>query len=98
MNYLLLTKIFEGLDLFLRILSVVLIAYGVLSWFVRPENPLFQAISRFAQPLLAPFRSIARKLLDRGFMIDVSLFLALIAIQVLQYLLVYLFRFLVTLG
>jgi uncharacterized protein YggT (Ycf19 family) len=37
-----------------------------------------------AQPLIAPFRGIASALLRRGFRIDVSVLLALLALQILQ--------------
>lgn len=97
MSYALLIKIYEGLSLFLNIVSGILLAYCIMSWFVRPTNRLFMIVSRFTQPLVAPFRPIANKLMQRGFMIDVSILLAFLAIRVLESLLLALFRFLFTL-
>lgn len=96
MNYILLLRVYEGISLFLNIISGILLAYCLMSWFVPPTNRLFQIVSRFTQPLVAPFRPIAYKLMERGFRIDISVLLAFLAIRVIESLLLMLFRFLFT--
>ena len=58
--------------------------YSLLSWIVSPFNRLYLLLSRMAQPLIAPFRGISGALIRRGFRIDISVLLALLALQILQ--------------
>jgi YggT family protein len=66
------------------ILSWVLIAHVVLSYFMDPYHPIRQALSRIVEPLLMPIR----KLLPRTGMIDLSPLILLILIQILEFILV----------
>jgi uncharacterized protein YggT (Ycf19 family) len=98
MHYFILMKIYQGCDIFLRVLQFVLVAYCLMSWVVSPVNRLFALLSRMAQPLIAPFRGIALALVRRGFRIDVSALLALVALEILRnYLLPLLFNWMMTL-
>ena len=65
-------------------LVIMQIASG-LSWFFRIVT-FVMVLARFCQPILAPFRPIAARLMYRGFPFDVSYILAFFAIQVLEYL------------
>lgn len=98
MDYIILQKVQQGFDIFLTILQLILVAYSIMSWITSPLNRLYVLLSRMAQPLIAPFRGIASALLRRGFRIDVSVLLALLALQILQsQLLPRLFYWLITL-
>jgi len=66
------------------VLSWVLIAHVVLSYFMDPYHPIRQALSRIIEPLLAPIR----KFLPRTGMMDFSPFVLLILIQVVEFVLV----------
>lgn len=86
MAYLVIMQIASGLSWFFRIVTFAMVLYAFLSWFVRPDNAFYRLLARFCQPILAPFRPIAARLMYRGFPFDVSYILAFFAIQVLQYL------------
>ena len=98
MQYIILQKVQQGFDIFLTVLQIILVAYSVMSWIVSPFNRLYVILSRMVQPLVAPFRGIASALIRRGLRIDVSVLLALLALQILQsQLLPRLFYWLITL-
>ncbi|MBR0464479.1 MAG: YggT family protein [Clostridia bacterium] len=80
-------QIFLGINRFLSVLEVLLIIYALMTWFVRPDSPVYQFLYRFLNPVIAPFRRISRKLIERGLMIDISVILAVLAIRVVQSLL-----------
>jgi len=84
-----LAKIFEGINLFFNIISWFILAYVIMSWVVRPTNAAFRFVSRIVQPILAPFRPIARKLMQKGIMIDISAILAFFAISLIRNLLIW---------
>lgn len=76
-----LSKVIEGVSLFFNIISVLIFAYAIMTWIMRPDNVIFRIVGRFVQPLLAPFRPIARKLIEKGLMIDITVLLAYLAIS-----------------
>ena len=80
-------QVFLGINRFLSVLEVLLIIYALMTWFVRPDSPVYQFLYRFLNPVIAPFRRISRKLIERGLMIDISVILAVLAIRVAQSLL-----------
>lgn len=67
----------------LRIASFVFIARALLSWFpIRPDSgfaPIAQGIHRVTEPVLAPIRNV----LPRMGGIDLSVFIAIIGINVI---------------
>ena len=98
MHYFILERIYQGCNIFLYALQLILVAYSIMSWVVSPFNRLFVFLSRMAQPLIAPFRGIANALIRRGFRIDISVLLALLALGIVQAkLLPWLFYWLMTL-
>ena len=97
MQYYVLLKVYQGFDIFLRILQYVLLAYCVLSWFASPINRLYMILSRVAQPLVAPFRSLSNRLIRRGLRFDISAIFAFLALSVARQLLIWLFGWLMTL-
>ena len=76
-----------GIYYFLRILSIALWVYVIMSWFVRPYNRAYIFMRNFVSPLLAPFRPLARKLMEKGVMVDLSVIMAWLALRILQNLL-----------
>jgi len=77
-------QIVMAISLFLRILSIALWVYVIMSWFVRPYNRVYIFVRNLVAPLLAPFRPIARKLMESGVMVDLSVVMAWIALRILQ--------------
>lgn len=64
-------------------LSILLIAYVVLSYFMDPYHPVRATVNRIVDPLLNPIRRI----LPRTGMIDFSPLVAIIIVQVLEFIL-----------
>ena len=64
MAYLVIMQIASGLSWFFRIVTFVMVLYAFLSWFVRPDNAFYRLLARFCQPILAPFRPIAARLME----------------------------------
>ena len=87
MNSLVIYQIFMGIYRFLSALEILLIVYALMTWFVRPDNQLFQFLRRFLDPIVSPFRRLNERLMRRGLMLDLSIVMAVIAIRVLQRLL-----------
>lgn len=64
-------------------LSLLLIAYVVLSYFMDPFHPIRATVNRIVDPLLNPIRRI----LPQTGMIDFSPLVAIIIIQVIEFIL-----------
>ncbi len=64
-------------------LSLLLIAYVVLSYFMDPFHPVRATVNRIVDPLLNPIRRI----LPQTGMIDFSPLVAIIIIQVIEFIL-----------
>lgn len=77
-------QIVMAISLFLRILSIALWVYVIMSWFVRPYNRVYIFVRNLVAPLLAPFRPVARKLMEAGVMVDLSVVMAWIVLRILQ--------------
>lgn len=65
-------------------LSLLLIAYVVLSYFMDPFHPVRATINRIVEPVLNPIRRI----LPQTGMVDFSPLVAIILIQVIEFVLV----------
>lgn len=63
--------------------SLLLIAYVVLSYFMDPYHPVRSTVNRLVNPILDPIR----RLLPRTGMMDFSPIVAIILVQVLEYIL-----------
>ena len=63
-------------------LSLLLIAYVVLSYFMDPYHPVRSTVDRIVNPILNPIR----KVLPRTGMADFSPLVAIILVQVLEFL------------
>lgn len=64
-------------------LSLLFIAYVVLSYFMDPYHPVRMTVNRLVDPLLNPIRRI----LPQTGMLDLSPLVAIIVIQILEYIL-----------
>ena len=80
-------QLLSGVDTFLNLLSLALVVYALMTWFMRPDNKLYQFFARIADFVISPFRPVSAWLIKQGLRIDVSVILALICIRILRNLL-----------
>ncbi len=78
-------QIYTGVNYFLDIISVVLFVYCLMTWFVRPDSPLYAFMRRLVDPIVAPFRPLARRLMEKGLMLDISVLLAIFGVRIIRY-------------
>ena len=71
-----------------NVLSLLIIAHVVLSYFMSPDNPIRETIDRLIDPILAPIRQV----LPRVGMFDFSALVLLIGIQILASVLISILR------
>jgi YggT family protein len=64
-------------------LTLLLIAYVVLSYFMDPYHPVRMTINRFVEPILNPIR----RLLPQTGMVDFSPLVAIILLQLIEFIL-----------
>lgn len=64
-------------------LTLLLIAYVVLSYFMDPYHPVRMTINRFVDPILNPIR----RLLPQTGMLDFSPLVAIILLQIIEFIL-----------
>lgn len=68
----------------LDVVSIAVFAYAIMSWFAQGTN-VYYWFARILEPLLSPFRALSRKIMQRvGIPIDLSCWLAIIAIRILS--------------
>jgi YggT family protein len=72
------------INLLARILTLLVLAQAIMSYFVSPYHPVRQALDRLLEPLYAPIRRI----LPQTGMIDFSPLVLIILVQVIAWLLV----------
>jgi YggT family protein len=72
------------INLLARILTLLVLAQTIMSYFVSPYHPVRQALDRLLDPLYAPIRRI----LPQTGMIDFSPLVLIILVQVVAWLLV----------
>ena len=90
-----LLSVYQGVNIFINIISVLIFAYCILSWITMPTNGLYRFIAQLVEPILTPFRPIGRWLINKGFRIDFTPWIAMFALRLLQNLLFRLFRLLI---
>jgi len=88
MRSIVMIQLISGVINFLDILSAMLVVYALMTWFMRPDNPVYIVFARIADVVLTPFRPISRKLINMGLHIDLSVILALLSIRIIRRLLV----------
>ena len=87
-------QIYSGISIFLNIISVILFVYCLMTWFVRPDSQIYVFMRRLVDPIVAPFRPLALRLMEKGLMIDISVLLAILAVRILSYVLSIVFTWL----
>ena len=87
MQYEVAIRVYQGISWFIRALQLALMVYVVLSWIARPYSKVYIFVRNLVSPLLAPFRPLGRKLMEKGLMVDLSVLFAWLALTVVQRLL-----------
>ncbi len=78
-------------DLLFTILGFAIIARALLSWIqVDPYNPIIQVLYQITEPILAPLRRFIPPI---GGMMDITPIVALVILQILQYIVDSAFRY-----
>lgn len=86
--FMVLIYLLAGVIWFLRVLSFMIIANALLSWFLDPTHPIRDLLAKFVNPVLRPIRRITDKLTATSSLpIDLSPILAYFALMLLMQLL-----------
>ena len=81
--------VLRGVYWVLQAASWCIVIRAVLSWFLRPDVPIYAFLLRITEPLIAPFRPLAYKLSGGRLPIDLaplfSYFVLMILMRVVSY-------------
>ncbi|MFY9177664.1 MAG: YggT family protein [Caldicoprobacterales bacterium] len=80
---LLLRQLIVSLIWFINILSWAIIINSLLSWVLEPMHPVRVFLGRFIEPIVAPFRTLTRRLNTSGIPIDFSPLFAYITLSII---------------
>lgn len=81
----------RSINLFVVVIQVLIICRMFLSFIIRdPYNPLYRVVYQLTEPILAPFRNLFDRLGIRTGMFDFSPVVALLAVQLLAGIIIYL--------
>ena len=72
MKIIILQQVLRGLYWLLQIASWAIVLRAILSWFLRPDVPVYSFLLRITEPLIAPFRPLAYKLTNGRLPIDLA--------------------------
>ena len=82
-------QVLRGVYWVLQAASWCIVLRAVLSWFLRPDVPIYAFLLRITEPLIAPFRPLAYKLSGGRLPIDLaplfSYFVLMILMRVVSY-------------
>ena len=82
-------QVLRGVYWVLQAASWCIVIRAVLSWFLRPDVPIYAFLLRITEPLIAPFRPLAYKLSGGRLSIDLaplfSYFVLMILMRVVSY-------------
>ncbi len=82
-------QVLRGIYWVLQAASWCIVIRAVLSWFLRPDVPIYAFLLRITEPLIAPFRPLAYKLSGGRLPIDLaplfSYFVLMILMRVVSY-------------
>lgn len=82
-------QVLRGVYWVLQAASWCIVIRAVLSWFLRPDVPIYAFLLRITEPLIAPFRLLAYKLSGGRLPIDLaplfSYFVLMILMRVVSY-------------
>ena len=88
-------KVLEGVNWALTAAYYLIIIRAILSWFMRPDQPIYAMIIRITEPMIAPFRPLAYRLTNGRLPRDLAPLFAFFAIHILQQLLYKLMAYLI---
>ena len=77
-------QVLVGLSYVLKLAYWLIVARAVLSWFMRPDQPIYAFIGRITEPLISPFRPLAYRLSGGRLPIDLAPLFTFFAIMLLQ--------------
>lgn len=77
-------QVLRGLYWLLQIASWAIVLRAILSWFLRPDVPVYSFLLRITEPLIAPFRPLAYKLTNGRLPIDLAPMFAYLLLIVLM--------------
>jgi YggT family protein len=75
--------LFQFINILSTLISLLLIAYVVLSYFMDPYHPVRRTINQIVNPILDPIRRV----LPQTGMIDFSPLVAIILVQIIEFIL-----------
>mgnify|MGYP000988670746 CR=1 FL=1 len=82
------TVLINIVDIVVKIISLLVIVYVVLSYFMSPFHPIRQTVNRIIEPMLNPIRRILPSM--QG--IDFSPFVLILAVQLIEIILINILR------
>ena len=85
----LLFVVFRGVYWVLNLCSWAIVLRAILSWFLRPDMPVYNFLLRVTEPLIAPFRPLAYRLTNGRLPIDLAPLFSYIALMILMRLVTY---------
>lgn len=65
-------QVLRGIYIVLQIASWAIVLRAVLSWFLRPDVPIYNFLLRLTEPLIAPFRPLAYRLTNGRMPLDLA--------------------------
>ena len=77
-------QVLRGLYWLLQNASWAIVLRAILSWFLRPDVPVYSFLLRITEPLIAPFRPLAYKLTNGRLPIDLAPMFAYLVLIVLM--------------
>lgn len=86
-------QIYQGINIFLEIISYAVAVYCLLTWFLPPYHKVMRFLSRFVDPLLRPIRNVMYRLFPH-MRIDFSPIVFFLLLRLLRSLILKLFMLL----
>ena len=77
-------QVLRGVYWVLQAASWCIVIRAVLSWFLRPDVPIYAFLLRITEPLIAPFRPLAYKLSGGRLPIDLALLFSYFVLMILM--------------
>ena len=77
-------QVLVGISYALKLAYWLIVARAVLSWFMRPDQPIYALLIRITEPMIGPFRPLAYRLSKGRLPIDLAPLFAFLAITLLQ--------------
>ena len=79
--------LFQAVSIFLNVIDTAIFVYVIMSWF-SPRSRFYIWLVNFVTPFIKPFYHLSLKIMTRtGWRVDLSAWMAMIAISIIQRLL-----------